>query len=128
MRNLWLLTLLVLVLFGCAGKSVPVQPIDPVDGKCSPVKDMCLMGTPSDTGDTLSPYGWVCLGLRGGADASCSTPTAPLESGESFSGQDTLIEKVKASGALRGTYTIFDPSFETDDPSHASAVSLKCAA
>ncbi len=77
------------------------------------------MGTPSGTGGTTSPYGWMCLGLYGGASESCSIPTARIENDEVFAGQNALGEKVKAAGPLRGILTVLDFTAATEDPSHA---------
>ena len=64
--------ILAAVVAGCSGNGVPSPPAHPVNGQCGAIQDMCLMGTPTGTGDTSSPYGWMCTGRNGGAKDSCS--------------------------------------------------------
>ncbi len=97
---------------GCA-KRVPPPP-SPINGQCGVTQDSCVLGNPFGTGETSSPYGWSCVGLYGGSTDTCSVPTAALEPGEVFAGQDKLAEKVQAAGPLRGLFTIWDPTI--DDP------------
>lgn len=115
-RRWWLCTALLLA--GCAGKTTSMPEImpemPPENGQCGIVQDTCRLGTPSGTGDTTPPYGWMCLGLRGGTNDSCSVPTARIEEDEVFAGQNALEEKVKAAGPLRGLLTIGD--FTVDHP------------
>ena len=85
-----------------------------------PVQDACLLGTPSGTGDTTPPYGWMCLGRYGGSSDPCSVPIAKIERDEVFAGQNALEEKVKGTGPLRGLLTILDWTINTDNPSHAN--------
>ena len=126
MRSRVLLTVVsVVVLAGCAGKGGPKTSVpEAINGRCGSVRDVCLLGDPSNTGDTSSPYGWMCLGRNGGQNDTCSVPTAPLEWGESFSGQDALVDRIKARGPLRGRMALVDFTFDSDDPtpSHASVL------
>ena len=69
----------------------------PVHGQCGTLQDACLLGDPSGTGDTSSPYQWTCLGRYGGTNDSCSVPTARIEADEVFAGQNALEEKVKTA-------------------------------
>ena len=124
MKVFWVLCI-VLIMAGCAGKGpgpvTPPQP--PVDGSCGYVQNACLLGTPSGTDDTSSPYGWMCLGIRGGADASCSVPTASLtDEDEFFAGENDLVTRVKAAGPLRGKMAILDPTANDDGLTHASGM------
>ena len=108
----------VLLLAGCASKTTPtVTSPQPVNGQCGVVQDVCLFGTPADTGDTTPPYGWKCLGLRDGRTTTCSVPIAKIEKDEVFGGQNALEAKVKAAGPLRGMLTILDR--RAPDDSHA---------
>ena len=77
----------VLFCIGCAGKKPATPPQQPVNGQCGVTQDMCILGTPSGTGDTTPPYGWMCLGRSGGTNATCSVPTAKIEDDEFFSGK-----------------------------------------
>ena len=120
MRNRFLSVLLVVVVSGCAGKAGPDLPKGPVNGECGPVKDMCLLGTPSGTGGINSPYGWMCLGLNGGSGTPCSTPLSPRQGNEVFAGQDDLVAKAKEAGSLRGKLAIIDPTVGTDNSGHAN--------
>ena len=110
MRRLLLLCAFVF-LAGCGAKNGS-QAL--VNGQCGTVQDACRFGTPSGTGDTSAPYAWVCLGRGGGVNDTCSVPTAPVDPGEKFAGQNELAEKVKAAGPMRGLVTLFDGSY--DDP------------
>ena len=109
---------------GCASKGKSSKPDPPQSGQCGYVQDRCVIGKPSNTGDNNAPYGWTCLGIRGGADASCSVPTAPL-SGEDkfFAGEHDLVTRVNAAGPLKGKLVIFDPTFiDGNEHTHAAGV------
>ncbi len=121
MKQLVALSVL-LSLLGCAGRGKPNVPTEPVNGRCGVMQDVCVLGTPSDTGDTTPPYGWMCLGRNGGTNDTCSVPTARIEEDEVFAGQKTLEEKVKAVGPLRGKMVVLDPTTDSDDPTHALAM------
>lgn len=108
-------SLVLAVLAGCAGNPPVQPPMPPVDGQCGDLQDYCLLGTPSGIGETAPPYGWVCLGRNGGKDAPCSVPTARIDEGEVFAGQNELEEKVKAAGPLRGLNTIVDGTLDHPD-------------
>ena len=110
--------LCTVVIAGCAGNGSPKE-LMPINGQCSPVKDMCLMGAPTDTGDTSSPYGWTCMGRYGGASDTCSVPTAPLENDEVFAGQNALVDRIKATGPLRGRLALLDWTWSSFDATHA---------
>ena len=101
-------------LVGCASKAAPVSPPQPVNGQCGTTQDVCRLGTPSGTGDTTSPYGWMCLGINRGMDAPCSVPIAKKDPNEIFAGQYALEEKVKAE-PLRGLMTIADGTLRHPD-------------
>ena len=97
----------MLSLTGCATKTTLPPQLQPVNGQCDTVTDMCLLGTPSATSG--SRYEWVCLGRNGGTHAQCSVPTALYtEDDEFFSGQGELVERVKSAGPLRGKLVIDD--------------------
>ena len=106
------------VLASCASKTQPQLP-QPENGLCGLKQDTCRRGTPSNTGDTTSPYEWTCFGSYGGSNDSCSIATAGIGAGEVFAGQNALEERVKAAGPLQGTLTILDGTVDSDDPSHA---------
>ena len=58
---------------GCAGRVAPPAPSSPVvDGRCGGEPGMCLLGTPAPSGEPGAEFGWRCLGVNGGASASCS--------------------------------------------------------
>lgn len=114
-----LLVCVATALAGCANKTTPTTP-QPVNGQCDVVQDMCILGTPSDTGDTTPPYGWMCLGRFGGTNDTCSVSTARVERDEIFAGQNALEEKVKAAGSLTGKMVVFDPTTDSDSSDFSS--------
>ena len=97
----------LLTLASCAGKDGPGRS-DALNGQCGIKQDTCRSGTPSETGDTASPYEWVCNGRHGGETDSCSVPTAAIEEDEIFAGKNKLEQKVKAAGPLRGKMVVFE--------------------
>ena len=103
-------TALCLMFFwaGCAGRGKPYTPdLSPRDAQCHDRRDRCLVGTPSNTGDTKAPYEWTCLGRHGGANASCSRPTASFAPADRFfAGEANFVNRVKAAGPLRGKLVI----------------------
>ena len=112
---------IVFSLAGCASKKMP-KPPQPVNGQCGIIQDACILGDPSGTGDTTPPYGWMCLGRYGGTNDPCSVPTARIERGEVFAGQNALEKKVKAVGPLRGLLTVVDWTVEETEYSHADNI------
>ena len=119
---------LVLPIVGCASKTIPIsKPPQPVNGQCGIIQDVCILGDPSGTGDTTPPYGWMCLGRYGGTNDPCSVPTAQIEEGEIFAGENALEEKIKAAGPLRGLLTINDFTLEHPncDPVYCHAHVMK---
>ena len=78
---------------------------------CSLLQDRCRIGKPANTGDTSSPYEWVCLGVDGGSNASCSRQTArPVWEDWYFAGENNLVTRVNAAGPLKGKLVIADPT------------------
>ena len=74
----------VVFLVGCGAKSASQGP---VNGQCGVEQNACVLGAPTNTGDTTSPYEWVCLGRGGGVNDHCSVPTAKVDPGEKFAGR-----------------------------------------
>ena len=110
---------------GCSSKARPQPPEPPAaqDGRCGYAQNHCLLGTPSDTGDTTAPYEWVCLGVYGGAETPCSVPVAALtDEDEFFAGDNDLVTRVKAAGPLKGKLVIFDPTVNDEGLTHASGM------
>lgn len=83
MQKKVLLTSYVLVLvsffifnLGCNGSKISQADFSslsniPVTGKCGSQVNACETGVLLDVNDDTSFYKWSCLGVRGGADASC---------------------------------------------------------
>ena len=116
--RLWIICVAA-VLTGCAGKTEP-QPPQTENGLCGFKQDTCRLGIPSNTGDTTSPYEWMCLSRFGGSNDSCSIPTAGIGAGEVFAGRNLLEEKVKTAGPLQGALTVFDYTVDSHNPAHAN--------
>ncbi|MFA6348505.1 MAG: hypothetical protein WCX30_03700, partial [Candidatus Paceibacterota bacterium] len=57
----------------CIGTPVTSQSCAS-NGVCGSSNNSCTAGTLLDTTDTAQNYTWTCLGLNGGANASCSIP------------------------------------------------------
>ena len=105
------IALLVMTFFAsCSAKNGPTLP-QLQDGVCSLSQDRCTIGRPSNTGDTSSPYEWVCLGINGGANASCSRRiTIRGTNDRFFAGENNLATRVNAAGPLKGKLVIADPT------------------